>query len=92
MTKAGTLNSFGTKGKGTVAVIQARVQRQRQLTTLADGRQSEIRAVIYTDKAANIAREDLVTIDGEEMQVLEVQPAVHGDGFNHHKKVLAGSR
>ena len=86
------MNSFGTKGKSTSSSISARIQRRRQLTTLTDGRQSEIRAVIYVDKDADIAREDFVTIDGEEMQVLEVHPAVHGSGANNHVKVLAGSR
>lgn len=88
--KAGALNSFGSVATGSSVTEAARIQRTRRLTIGEGGRQSEIRAVIYVSDGANIARQDLVTVDGEDMHVLSVQPAVHGDGFTHHLKVLAG--
>lgn len=90
---ATTTNRFGTKSTGGASVTEkARIQRTRRTFIGAGGRESEIRAVIYTKTSANIAREDIVTIDGEKMHVLDVRPEVHGSGTTHHLKVLAGTR
>lgn len=88
--KAGAVNRFGTRSPGTTVTEKGRIQRDRRTFIGPDGRESEIRAVIYTKKDADIAREDIIVVDGEDMHVLAVEPAVHGSGNTHHLKVLAG--
>ena len=88
----GTLSDQGVVALGRQVDLRARVERVRIVEVDEGGRESTILAEIFAKKGANIARNDIAVVDGEDMLVLSVEPAVHGSGRTHHLEVKAGRR
>ncbi len=89
--KAGAENIHGaTDGTGAVVNINCRVEQGNDLNVNREGHESRIEALLIMAPDANIGREDLVTLDGEQMIVLEVGKERHGDGSIHHLEVMVG--
>lgn len=88
MQKAGAKSVHGTTDEtGATVNIQCRVEQGSNLVIQTEGHESRIDALLIMAGDANIAREDLVTLDGEKMIIKFIGKERHGDGTIHHLEV-----
>jgi hypothetical protein len=91
--KAGAVNDFGQKATASTITLQARIEKTNRLILDSNGgRESQVIARVFVKSDADVVKEDLVTLDGEDMIVLDVASQVGGLGAVHHKELLVGRR
>lgn len=77
----------GTDDSGAAVNINCRVEQGNRLQANPNGNELRFDALLIMASDANIGLEDLVTLDGEKMIVLEIGKERDGGGDIHHLEV-----